>query len=200
MAKDTPELIYLKDYKTPAYLIDTVHLDINLDPAKTRFTSKMAIRPARTGEPLKLDIDDIMPSEIRINGTLLKAEEYNAGKKQLVISQVPATAFTLETVTTISPKDNTQLMGLYMSDGIFCTQCEAEGFRRITPFIDRPDVLARYTTRIEGDKTTAPILLANGNRIDGGDLPDGRHFAVWEDPFPKPAYLFALVGGDLGCV
>ena len=121
--------------------------------------------------------------------------------EQLTITQPPNRPFTLEIETVIDPEANSQLMGLYRAGATYCTQCEAEGFRRITYFLDRPDVMAVYTTRIEADKTEAPVLLSNGNRIDQGDVPGtNRHFAVWHDPFKKPCYLFALVGGNLACV
>ena len=128
----------------------------------------------------------------------LPADSYVATPDQLTIAQPPHEPFTLEIETLVDPSANTQLSGLYRSSGTYCTQCEAEGFRRITYFPDRPDVMAVYTTRIEADKAEAPVLLANGNLRESGDLPGGRHFAVWHDPYPKPAYLFALVGGDLG--
>ena len=115
-----------------------------------------------------------------------------------MIEKTPEGSFTLEIKTRVNPTANTQLSGLYRSGSAYCTQCEAEGFRRITYFLDRPDVLSVYTTRIEADKVEAPILLSNGNPAETGDLPGGRHYAVWHDPFPKPSYLFALVGGDLG--
>ena len=119
----------------------------------------------------------------------------------LTIPRVPAQPFTLELVTLCDPEANTALSGLYLSRGTYCTQCEPEGFRRITYFLDRPDVLAVYTVRIEADRALAPVLLSNGNPVAQGDIPGtGRHFAVWHDPFPKPSYLFALVGGDLACV
>ncbi len=200
MDNETPEQIFLQDYKPPAYLIDTVDLDIGLHETQTFVKAKLAIRPQRPGEPLRLHVDDIAPHEIKIDGIALKADEFELTKTYLTIPQAPASPFTLETATRIDPKANTQLMGLYMSDGIFCTQCEAEGFRRITPYLDRPDVLARFTTRIEADKTATPLLLANGNCIEKGDLPGGRHYALWRDPFPKPAYLFAMVGGRLSVV
>lgn len=197
MKNETPQLIFLKDYLPPAFLIETVNLDIKLHPSETLVRAKLVMRPLKAGAVLKLDLDDITPREIRINGESLKPDEYQIEKKHLVIPQTPAPTFNLETVTVINPAENTQLSGLYLSDGIFCTQCEAEGFRRITPYLDRPGVLATFTTRIEADKAAAPILLGNGNKIDGGELANGRHFAVWHDPFPKPAYLFALVGGRL---
>ena len=139
-------------------------------------------------------------SALKLDGVELPADSYIAAPDRLTIPQPPNGPFTLEIETLVDPTANTQLSGLYRSSGTYCTQCEAEGFRRITYFPDRPDVMAVYTTRIEAEKAEAPVLLANGNLIDSGDLPGGRHFAVWHDPHPKPSYLFALVGGDLACV
>ena len=200
MKNETPHTIYLKDYQPPAFAIESVHLDIRLHDTQSEVRASLAIKPVGAGAALRLDLDGIAPHEVRINGSILELTDYTVDEKYLTIAQVPASAFTLETDTFINPKDNTQLSGLYMSDGIFCTQCEPEGFRRITPYLDRPDVLAKFTTRIEGDKSTHPILLGNGNKIESGELGAGRHFAVWEDPFPKPAYLFAMVGGTLASV
>ena len=137
---------------------------------------------------------------LKVDGAVLPAASYQATPDKLVIPQLPRRAFTLEIETTVDPTANTQLSGLYRTSGNYCTQCEAEGFRRITYFPDRPDVMAVYSTRIEADKKEAPVLLANGNLTSSGDLPNGRHFAVWHDPHKKPSYLFALVGGDLACV
>ena len=150
--------------------------------------------------PLVLDGDGLTLTSLKLDGAALPPESYVATPDSLTIPQVPNRPFTLEIETLVDPTANTQLSGLYRSSGTYCTQCEAEGFRRITYFPDRPDVMAVYTTRIEADKAEAPVLLANGNLIESGDLPDGRHFAVWHDPHPKPSYLFALVGGNLGCV
>ena len=130
-----------------------------------------------------------------------RTEAFIATPERLTIAQPPNRPFTLEIETVVDPAANTQLMGLYRAGSTYCTQCEAEGFRRITYFLDRPDVMAVYTTRIEADKSEAPVLLSNGNLIAKGDVPGtDRHFAVWHDPFQKPCYLFALVGGELACV
>ena len=137
---------------------------------------------------------------LKIDGAALPAENYVATPDNLTIPQPPNGPFTLEIETLVDPTANTQLSGLYRSSGNYCTQCEAEGFRRITYFPDRPDVMAVYTTRIEADKKETPVLLSNGNLVDSGDLPGGRHFAVWHDPFKKPSYLFALVGGNLSAI
>src|SRR5262249_1373880 len=134
---------------------------------------------------------------VKVNGKRLQASEYVEDAESLTLHAPPA-AFALEIVTEIAPAENTALEGLYMAGGIYCTQCEPEGFRCITYFLDRPDNLAKFETRIEAPKSSAPVLLSNGNLIESGDLDGGRHFARWRDPFPKPSYLFALVAGDLG--
>ena len=196
MRTDTaPTPTLLSDYSAPDYHIDTVHLDFDLDPAKTTVTSVLNIRRA-SGEPgdLVLNGEDIALVSVEADGKSLPRSRYKLTQTHLTLSGLPD-AFTLKIVTTCAPKDNTQLMGLYVSGGRFCTQCEAEGFRRITYFPDRPDVLSTYTVRMEGDKAAYPTLLANGNLTDSGDLPGGRHYAVWDDPFRKPCYLFALVAG-----
>ena len=164
-----------------------------------RATLKLKPNPAAGAPaPLKLDGDGLTLVSLKLDGEPLAADRYAATPDGLTIPQPPNRPFTLEIETLVDPTANTQLSGLYRSSGTYCTQCEAEGFRRITYFPDRPDVMAVYTTRIEADKAEAPVLLANGNLTEHGDLPDGRHFAVWHDPWPKPSYLFALVGGKLG--
>ena len=169
-----------------------------------RSFSTLTLNPrdgSAAGSPLELDGDDLTLVCVKLNGSVLDEAAYSATPDKLVIHTPPAEEFALEVVTQINPTANTQLMGLYLSEGIYCTQCEAEGFRRITYYYDRPDVLSVFTTRIEADKATNPILLGNGNPQETGDI-DGtdRHFAVWHDPHPKPAYLFALVAGDLACI
>jgi aminopeptidase N len=149
---------------------------------------------------LVLDGDGLSLTSIKLDGAPVPAANFVASPNQLTIAQPPNGPFTLEIETLVDPSANTQLSGLYRSSGTYCTQCEAEGFRRITYFPDRPDVMAVYTTRIEAARGEAPVLLANGNLVDSGTLPDNRHFAVWHDPHPKPSYLFAMVGGDLACV
>ena len=196
--------IRLEDYRAPAWLIETVHLDVSLDPAKTRVRARLALKPNpenKTPAPVVLDGDDLSLVSVAIDGKKLAPEAYVATADNLTLPQPPNGPFTLEIETTLDPTANTKLMGLYRSSGTYCTQCEAEGFRRITYFPDRPDVMAVYTTRIEAERQDVPILLANGNLTDSGDVPGTtRHFAVWHDPFPKPSYLFALVGGDLGVI
>src|SRR5262249_33144144 len=151
--------------------------------------------------PVVLDGEALRLESIAIDDAALPPEQYVTTSDRLTIAQPPPRRFKLEIVTVIDPASNTELSGLYRSGEIYCTQCEAEGFRRITYFPDRPDVMAVYTTRIEADKAEAPVLLANGNLVASGDVPDSnRHFAQWHDPFPKPSYLFALVGGPLACV
>jgi len=197
MRTDLPQPIRLTDYRPPAYLIDEVHLDFDLAPNATRVKARLTLR--RNGEhtePLALDGVRLKPVSFAIDGRALEASEYEVGEEQLTIASVPA-AFVLETEVEIDPENNKALEGLYMSAGRFCTQCESEGFRKITWYPDRPDVLARFTVRMEANKRAYPRLLSNGNLMQSGDLAGGRHFAVWNDPFPKPSYLFALVAGEL---
>src|SRR3990170_280982 len=195
----------LKDYAPPDYLIEEVELDVALDPKAARVAAKLRLRPnpkvATGGRPLVLDGESLTLQSLALNGKPLSPQDYEHKEGSLSIAAVPTQPFTLEIVTLCDPDANTALSGLYRSRGTYCTQCEPEGFRRITYFIDRPDVLAVYTVRIEADRAAAPVLLSNGNPLAQGDLPGtGRHFAIWHDPFPKPSYLFALVGGDLACV
>jgi aminopeptidase N len=201
MRTDQAPTIRLQDYRTPDWLVDTVHLDVSLHPTAARVRARLLLRP-NTGTPaaVVLDGDGLKLVSVAIDGVPLPPEAYVATPDCLTISQAPPGPFRLDIETVIDPSANTQLSGLYRSSGTYCTQCEAEGFRRITYFPDRPDVMAVYTTRIEADKAEAPVLLANGNLAAQGELPGGRHFAEWHDPFPKPSYLFALVGGTLGCV
>jgi aminopeptidase N len=196
--------IRLADYRPPHWLVDTVELDFALDPEATRVRSTLKLRPNETDSapaPLSLDGELLSLRSIMLDGEPLSAEQFVATADRLTIAQPPPRAFELTIETVVNPSANTQLLGLYRSAGIYCTQCEAEGFRRITYFPDRPDVMAIYTVRIEASRAQAPVLLANGNLITSGEMPDGeRHFAVWHDPHPKPSYLFALVGGRLACV
>jgi aminopeptidase N len=202
MRTDTAQPIRLKDYRQPDWLVETVDLDFSLHPTQTkvRATLKLTPNPKGPAAPVMLDGDGLSLVSLKIDGVQLPADSFMATPDQLTIPQPPNGPFTLEIESLVDPTANTQLSGLYRSSGTFCTQCEAEGFRRITYFPDRPDVMAVYTTRIEADKSQAPVLLSNGNLIDAGDLPGGRHFATWHDPHKKPSYLFALVGGDLACV
>ncbi len=202
MRTDIAKPTRLKDYRPPDWLVDTVSLDVSLHPtaSKVRVTLSLRPNPNSAAAPLVLDGDGLSLVSLKLNGVNLPADSYVATPESLTIPQPPNGTFTLEIETLIDPSANTQLSGLYRSSGTFCTQCEAEGFRRITYFPDRPDVMAVYTTRIEANKTEAPILLSNGNVTESGEIAGERHFAIWHDPHPKPSYLFALVGGDLACV
>jgi aminopeptidase N len=191
---------FLKDYTPPSFLIETVELCFSLDEDLTRVKSHLTVVrdtvQENNNKPLVLQGENCELISIKLDGRLLSAEEYQLEGNELTLSQVPD-HFRLEIENTIKPKENTALSGLYVSRGIFCTQCEAEGFRRIIYFLDRPDVLARYTTTIIADKTKYPNLLSNGNKIAQQDLENNQHSVTWEDPFKKPSYLFALVAGDL---
>ncbi len=192
--------VRLADYRPPDFAIDTVDLDFRLDPATTRVTARLAMRPTGGLRTLALVGDELRLVSVALNGKRLTPERFSATPALLTVHEVPNGPFTLEIVTEMNPAANTKLMGLYCTGAAYCTQCEAEGFRRITYFLDRSDVLAVYTTRVEAAKSEAPILLANGNPGKRGDLQNGRHFAIWHDPFPKPSYLFAMVAGDLGVI
>jgi aminopeptidase N len=185
------------DYIAPAYWIDTVDLCFDLDPAKTRVLNKMTLRrnPDVPAQPLKLDGEELNLARVLVNG---QGTSFRMEGDKLVLDNLPD-AFELEIFTTCAPVKNTKLMGLYVSNDSFFTQCEAEGFRRITYFLDRPDVMASYTVTLRADKARYPVLLSNGNLVEQGELAEGRHFAKWVDPHKKPAYLFALVAGQLVC-
>jgi aminopeptidase N len=194
--------IYLKDYTPPPYLVDCVDLHFDLDEEATRVRSRLSVRrnPAGAGSgDLVLWGQELELLGVLLDGQMLGAGEYRVDEESLTVPGVPE-AFVLEVETLIHPSANTALEGLYVSGGNFCTQCEAEGFRRITYFPDRPDVMAVFTTTLAADPDRYPVLLSNGNPVGQGTLQDGRHFATWHDPFPKPCYLFALVAGDLVCV
>jgi len=204
MRTDTAQIVRLEDYRPSDFLIECVELDVRLHPTATLVKATLTLRPnpeGRTDAPLVLDGDEVNLKTVALDGRTLHAGEFEASPQSLVIAQPPRQPFTLTIETEINPTANTQLMGLYRSSGNYCTQCEAEGFRRITYFLDRPDVLSVYTTRIEAERDEAPVLLGNGNPVESGTI-DGtsRHYAVWHDPHPKPSYLFALVGGRLGRV
>ena len=215
IADKQPDMIYLKDYVVPAFLIDGVDLDVKLHPTKTQIAARLHVRrnPDHPDQeaPLVLNGENLELRELAINGLTIPEEQFDIKDNRLTISRLPVLSekapkrplpdqFTIISLSICNPEENKALSGLYRSSNIFCTQCEAEGFRRITWMIDRPDVLSRYRVRLEADKKQAPILLSNGNLMDSGDLPDGRHYALWEDPFKKPSYLFAMVGGDLAVV
>ncbi|WP_127224090.1 aminopeptidase N [Neisseria meningitidis] len=184
---------YLKDYQTPAYHILKTDLHFDINEPQTVVKSRLTVEPQRVGEPLVLDGSAKLLS-VKINGA---AADYVLEGETLTIAGVPSERFTVEVETEILPAENKSLMGLYASGGNLFTQCEPEGFRKITFYIDRPDVMSKFTTTIVADKKRYPVLLSNGNKIDGGEFSDGRHWVKWEDPFSKPSYLFALVAGDL---
>lgn len=194
-----PQRIYLKDYQAPHFSIDSVALDFDLneDFCLVRATSRM--NSLKAGESLVLDGEELELISLKIDGADVAPENYAKTAETLTIQKVPS-SFTLEVVTKLRPQLKTSLEGLYKSNGCFVTQCEAQSFRHITYFLDRPDVMTRYEVRIEADKTKYPVLLSNGDRIHVKDLGNGRHEALWRDPHKKPCYLFALVAGDLGVI
>ncbi len=198
----SPIRIYRKDYRPPAFWIDEVDLDFHLRDEETLIRARLRMRRNRAGAradvPLVLDGVGLELRAIFVGERELAPGEYEVGPESLTITTVPE-RFELETEVALRPQENTRLLGLYRASGIFCTQCEAEGFRRITYFLDRPDVMARFTARIEADRESCPVLLCNGNRVAEGSLPGGRHWVKWEDPHRKPCYLFALVAGKLEC-
>ncbi|NDA46511.1 MAG: aminopeptidase N [Alphaproteobacteria bacterium] len=204
MRTDQAKAIRLSDYRPSDYLIDRVELDFHLHKTETRLTSRLFLRPNPAGlnsAPLSLDGDGLHLLSITLDDRPLTGEDYFQTPNQLILHQPPQRPFMLEIVTQINPSTNTQLMGLYRSGSAYCTQCEAEGFRRMTYFLDRPDILAIYRVRMEADRAEAPILLSNGNPIETGAIAgNDRHYAIWHDPHPKPSYLFALVAGNLGCL
>src|SRR5436190_7993854 len=187
MREPQANVIHLKDYTPPAFRIDTVELDVEIRADDALVRAKLELRRNAPG-PLVLDGDELELVSVVLNG---KQPAYTVTAEQLAIPDVPD-AFTLETVTRIVPQKNTKLEGLYATRHGFVTQCEAQGFRRITWFLDRPDVMAKYTTTIHADKVKYPVLLSNGNLLGKGEEADGRHWARFRDPFPKPSYLFAL--------
>ncbi len=193
--------VRLSEYRPYDWLVDTVDLDFTLNATATRVRAKLAMRPnpkGRKDSPIVLDGDELTLVSVKLDGRQLAASEYDATASSLTIKHPPRGKLNLEIETVINPSANTKLMGLFRSNAIYCTQCEAEGFRRITYFPDRPDVLSVYTVRIEADRDEAPYLLSNGNPVEAfGIKGTNRHYAIWHDPFPKPSYLFALVGGKL---
>lgn len=200
MPAAAPQEIFLKDYQEPCHWIETVELDFDLAPGETTIKAKIAVRrhaDASQDTPLVLNGEDINLISVMIDGVAVPAGQYEVSTIHLTLQGPLPETFELETQVTLSPEENTSLSGLYVSGELLCTQCEAEGFRRITYYPDRPDVMATFKTKIHASKATYPILLSNGNCIASGDHEDGRHWAEWEDPFPKPAYLFALVAGEL---
>jgi aminopeptidase N len=196
MKEAQPRAIQLKDYAPPPFRVDTVDLDVDIREDHALVRARLEIRRNAGTGPLVLDGDELELVSVTLNGNALQANEFSVTAEKLTIAGVPD-AFTLETVSRIVPQKNTKLEGLYATKHGFVTQCEAEGFRRITWFIDRPDVMARYTTTVHADASKYPVLLSNGNLKDKGTEAGGRHFARFEDPFPKPSYLFALVAAKL---
>lgn len=201
MDKSTPQAIHLKDYAPPPYLIDTVDLAFDLGEEVTQVRSTLALRAnpdaASPAGALVLDGQDMRLISVALDGRTLDPSEYSVGPESLTIPGPPE-SFSLEVVTELKPQENTSLSGLYRTSGNFCTQCEAEGFRKITYFLDRPDVMARYRTTITADALKYPVMLSNGNLVASSKMSgDGRHTVTWEDPFAKPSYLFALVAGVL---
>ncbi|KAK3267298.1 puromycin-sensitive aminopeptidase, partial [Cymbomonas tetramitiformis] len=194
--------VFRKDYKPFDYGIAKFDLSFSLEEEVTTVSTKMVLKPNFTGDSRPLTLDgsaDLVLKTITLDGVPVEAAGYELTAKHLTLKAPPVKEYVLEVVAEIKPQDNTSLDGLYKSNGNFCSQCEAEGFRNITWFPDRPDVMTVYTTRIVADKAKYPVLLSNGNLVESGDCPDkpGYHFTVWEDPFVKPCYLFALVAGNL---
>lgn len=206
MRDPNPQTIYLKDYTVPEYLIHNVALNFTLDDENTLVSSRLTLsrNPASQSNGTSLILSGENLKLIRINlddGDDLTKDQYLQTQDALIINNVPQQQnFVLTIENTINPKANTALEGLYLSNGMLCTQCEAEGFRKITYFLDRPDVMTLFTTTMVGDKDRYPVLLSNGNKVAEGELPDNRHWVTWEDPFSKPCYLFALVAGQLECI
>ncbi|HEX4296404.1 MAG TPA: aminopeptidase N [Devosia sp.] len=203
MRTETEHTIYLKDYAPSPYRVDRIELDVRIAPGVSQVRALLSISPREgtvPGTPLVLDGDELRLNSVAIDGLPLALTAYEVAPTGLTIVEPPARSFVLETEVTLEPEKNLRLMGFYRSGGTWCTQCEPEGFRRITYALDRPDVLAPFKVRMTADKVLAPVLLSNGNLVDHGELEGGQHFAVWEDPFPKPSYLFAMVAGDLGSI
>ncbi|NTI73909.1 aminopeptidase N [Rhizobium rhizogenes] len=204
MRTDTGQIVHLADYRPTDFVLERVDLTFDLHPTETKVEARLIFHRRESIDPkapLVLDGDELVLSGLLLDQTELPAEQYIATPDSLTVRDLPESApFELTITTVINPEANTQLMGLYRTGGVYCTQCEAEGFRRITYFPDRPDVLAPYTVNIIADKAANPLLLSNGNFLGGAGYGEGKHFAAWFDPHPKPSYLFALVAGDLGVV
>ncbi|HQS58477.1 MAG: aminopeptidase N [Gallionellales bacterium 35-53-114] len=200
MSNNPPATISRHDYTAPSYWVNTVEMGFDLDQSATRVATRITMQrnTASPNKDVELLGEEIKLVALRMNGKLLNKGGYTITGGKLRIANAPD-EITLEIETLINPEKNTTMMGLYISNGNFFTQCEAEGFRKITYFPDRPDVMAKYTVMLRGDKQKYPVLLSNGNLVEQGDLPRGRHYAKWEDPFKKPSYLFALVAGKLVC-
>ena len=201
---DAPTEKFRADYTPPPYRIDALSLNFDIYEEETLVTSQLTVVPSAGSEsqpPFELDGEDLVLKSIELDGSpLAEGADYTVSADGLSLLKPPTgdAPFVLKTVVAIQPQRNTQLSGLYKSSGMYVTQCEAEGFRRITYFQDRPDIMATYEVRVEADKVKYPLLLSNGNEVSKGDAADGRHWASFIDPFRKPSYLFALVAGDLG--
>ena len=199
MPKNQPKTTFLKDYQPFPFAIESVTLHCSLEDDRALITSTLVVRQRTAGVPLRLDGRELKLVAISLDDQPLSPDHYQLDDEALILLEPPA-AFTLQITTRLHPQANTSLEGLYASNGIFCTQCEAEGFRKITFFPDRPDVLSRFTVTLEAETKAFPVLLANGNLLAEERLANGRHRATWQDPFPKPCYLFAMVAGDLACL
>ncbi|MGK0442467.1 MAG: aminopeptidase N, partial [Pseudohongiellaceae bacterium] len=203
MRDPQPKTIYLKDYQVPDFLIDQTDLHFTLTEDVTVVRSTLHIRrnPESKNDDASLVLhgQEMVPTSVAVDGRQLAISEFDCDDETLTIEKLPE-AFVFECVTEIKPQDNTSLEGLYRSSTMYCTQCEAQGFRKITYYLDRPDVMSLFTTTIVADKQRFPVLLSNGNNVESGDNVDGSHWVRWNDPFKKPAYLFALVAGDLAFI
>jgi aminopeptidase N len=203
MRTEQPKMIYLKDYQAPDYLIDETHLTFELFEDHTLVHAQLVMRrnPAAGAglPPLVLDGQLLELLSVQLDDRLLSSNDYQIDDSHLTLHP-GSERFSIDTSVKIHPETNTALEGLYKSGAMFCTQCEAEGFRKITYYLDRPDVMSKFTTTVIAEQHRYPVLLSNGNPVGNGPQDDGRHWATWEDPFMKPAYLFALVAGDLWCV
>ncbi|TPQ24724.1 aminopeptidase N [Methylomonas koyamae] len=205
MRDASPQTVYLKDYTPPEYLIDQVELDFDLDDQRTKVRAKMSVRrnPQSLADSVALKLwgEELQLLSIAVDGRPLSASEYLVGDEALIVHEAPQDRpFEILIENLINPQANTALEGLFLSSSMLCTQCEAQGFRKITWFLDRPDVMSRFKTTLVADKAKYPVLLSNGNKTGGGELENNRHWVSWEDPFAKPCYLFALVAGQLECV
>ncbi|MBQ0778843.1 MAG: aminopeptidase N, partial [Pseudomonas sp.] len=201
MLTEQPKTIYLKDYEQPDYWISETHLtfDLHDDHALVHSRLSVQLNADKHGQALPalvLDGQNLELLTVAIDDQALAASDYQVDANTLRLQPASA-SFDLAITTRIKPRDNTALEGLYQSGAMFCTQCEAEGFRKITYYLDRPDVMSRFTTTVIAERVDYPVLLSNGNPVASGEQEGGRHWVTWEDPFPKPAYLFALVAGDL---
>ncbi|MFA5372219.1 MAG: aminopeptidase N, partial [Sideroxydans sp.] len=200
MTQFTLQTIRLADYAPPFFLIDTVALDLDFQDGETLVTTQLQVRRNPVAHmpaaPLALDGEELELLGVKLDGVALSSDRYQLSACQLTLNDVPD-AFSLQTVTRIHPEHNTRLSGIYRSANGYFSQCEAQGFRRITWFMDRPDVMSRYTVTLHADRAALPQLLSNGNPVASGEEDGGRHWATWHDPFPKPCYLFAVVAARL---